>query len=360
MRHITFILALVGLATTQENIPLNQYAMIMSHDAATGYLKGGLLHPVNNWAKTQGGAKDATQAISLFDQLECGTRAFDLRPEVFDGFLGMHHGSVFINHSFSVSVQEIISWLAGHPDELVVVDIFDCKGPDCWEMTVSTLSKLNLAVLPNCSCLDGATVGSIKSSSRLPSGGSLLLLNSCMVDNYDPSIKCYGTTTHSQLFNSPHFEDMSVAFSRLMSASNYSKRGADLNVPVGMFILNSSKIDFSCYGSWRNVSLQMIDQYIKKITSSPPPVGALWMTQGHWQYDEASIEAGLAHFSSIVDDEMLSNLNEILVTSVDANEMEYLNLLEVDFVCDRGPKLLQAVQAHNQRTALKISNKNNE
>ena len=32
--------------------PINQWPMIMTHDAATTYLKGGFGHIINNWAKT--------------------------------------------------------------------------------------------------------------------------------------------------------------------------------------------------------------------------------------------------------------------------------------------------------------------
>jgi len=43
----------VGLGMKNvETTPLNEWPMIMTHDAATTYLKGGLAHQVNNWAKT--------------------------------------------------------------------------------------------------------------------------------------------------------------------------------------------------------------------------------------------------------------------------------------------------------------------
>ena len=52
--------------------------MIMSHDAASTYLKGGATHPINNWTKTQ--PDGGPSAL-----LDCGTRAFDWRPEIIDG-----------------------------------------------------------------------------------------------------------------------------------------------------------------------------------------------------------------------------------------------------------------------------------
>ena len=43
-----------GLATSAAALdpaatPLNAWPMIMAHDAATTYLQGGVLHPVNTW-----------------------------------------------------------------------------------------------------------------------------------------------------------------------------------------------------------------------------------------------------------------------------------------------------------------------
>ena len=57
---------------------VNEWPMIMVHDAATSYLKGGTLHQINDWAKTQvdGGAQG---------ELNCGARAFDWRPSLGSG-----------------------------------------------------------------------------------------------------------------------------------------------------------------------------------------------------------------------------------------------------------------------------------
>jgi hypothetical protein len=64
-------LAMKDIHTT----PLNEWPMIMTHDAATTYLKGGGIHQINNWTKTQPDGGPA-------GQLNCGARAFDWRPLV--------------------------------------------------------------------------------------------------------------------------------------------------------------------------------------------------------------------------------------------------------------------------------------
>ena len=56
--------------------------MIMSHDAASGYLNRE--HVVADWTDTQG--------ATLSEQLDCGSRSFDYRPYYKDGELFAHHG----------------------------------------------------------------------------------------------------------------------------------------------------------------------------------------------------------------------------------------------------------------------------
>ena len=57
-------------AKDPSTTPINEWPMIMAHDAATTYLKGGLLHQIYDWTKTQpdGGATGL---------LNCGARSFD-------------------------------------------------------------------------------------------------------------------------------------------------------------------------------------------------------------------------------------------------------------------------------------------
>eukprot|EP01050_Picozoa_sp_SAG11_P002426 SAG11_NODE_123_length_15805_cov_15.133261_7_plen_137_part_00 len=68
-------------AKDPETTPLNEWPMVMCHDAATTYLKTG---PVNKWYKTQmdGGVRQ---------ELVCGARSFDWRPAVVGDTVYMHH-----------------------------------------------------------------------------------------------------------------------------------------------------------------------------------------------------------------------------------------------------------------------------
>jgi hypothetical protein len=80
-----FFLSFVFSSRDISDIPLNQWPMVMSHDAATGYLKMNVLNAeVYKWT--------ITQTANASGQLDCGTRAFDWRPAVNKGKLVMHHG----------------------------------------------------------------------------------------------------------------------------------------------------------------------------------------------------------------------------------------------------------------------------
>ena len=64
----------VLLNLINDDIPINEYPFIMSHDAGTGYIEYNSL--LSNWSKTQSGG--------LYSQLECGVRSFDIRPKIID------------------------------------------------------------------------------------------------------------------------------------------------------------------------------------------------------------------------------------------------------------------------------------
>ena len=69
------------------------------------------------WTQTQPGGLSA--------QLDCGARAFDARPAVdrLTGHLVWHHGGVIVPHNFSASLEEVVSWCAAHPTELVLMTV---------------------------------------------------------------------------------------------------------------------------------------------------------------------------------------------------------------------------------------------
>ena len=65
-----FLLFDIALATNNDNTPFNQLPLLMSHDAASGYLQRDKV--VADWT--------ITQSDGLVEQMECGSRSFDYRP----------------------------------------------------------------------------------------------------------------------------------------------------------------------------------------------------------------------------------------------------------------------------------------
>jgi len=64
---------------------------------------------------------------------------------------------------------------------------------DFFDQAVSSLlQELGVVFVTNCSSLKDLTVQDASKLSRLSSGGSLLAINSCWQENYDPSIACSG------------------------------------------------------------------------------------------------------------------------------------------------------------------------
>jgi hypothetical protein len=70
----------------------------------------------------------------------------------------------------------------------------------------------------------------------------------------------------------------------------------------------------------------------------------LWMAQGHWQSTAVSISLGTLHNSSVLLDESRSGANEWILESIYQRKFDYLNLLELDNVCNHGLEIYQAIQ----------------
>ena len=143
--------------------------MVAAHDAATSYLKPGL---VNQWAKTQ-----SSGGISAM--LNCGARFFDWRPKLkSDGSLIMHHGPINVDYQMSKVLNELTLWLRNRTDSpeknFVVLGITDCDGgPACMRATRNELEHHNITFLSDCAMLSNLTVASAMSLS--PTGPILRL-----------------------------------------------------------------------------------------------------------------------------------------------------------------------------------------
>ena len=183
------------------SVKLNEYAILMSHDAATGYMQRD--HVVADWA--------ITQSVDLIGQLDCGARSFDYRPYYYNGTLFAHHGNrinviilimssnclIFIGgvkvpHLMSNSLDEVMSWGAANPSEFVMFYISACDGDGgCMDASKSLVLSKNMYAITDCSELTSLTVEEVYSRSLLANGGHVFALFDCVSEEYDPSIECY-------------------------------------------------------------------------------------------------------------------------------------------------------------------------
>jgi len=101
-----------------DDLLLSEAGFLLSHDAATGYLKktSGLLTngATNLYAKNQIG--------DVYQQLDDGARALDVRPKMLtNGTIVLHHGPLPIATTLERLVSDARRWAVDNPDELVLI-----------------------------------------------------------------------------------------------------------------------------------------------------------------------------------------------------------------------------------------------
>lgn len=118
------------------NLKLSEASFIMSHNSATGYLNArnnndGNISYVIPGAKTAAvnrvlGLYGKTQVGSVYDQLNNGARALDLRPKIYaNNSIGFHHGDLIDVPLASIDletlIQQVKKWCRDNPKELVLI-----------------------------------------------------------------------------------------------------------------------------------------------------------------------------------------------------------------------------------------------
>lgn len=205
---------------------LNEYPLIMSHDAATGYMARD--HIVAKWAMTQ--------SVGLVEQLNCGSRGFDYRPYLHEGILFAHHGGVKIAKPMKDSVLDVMSWCHENPQEFVLFYANSCDGDEgCQQATIDLLRSLGVYTITDCHEFQALTYDQAMMKASLEGGGSLLGVYDCILEEYDPEVNCYGK-------------------------------------------------DFACYASWPKESTEIpwnkMKSYLDLTTAEVPTTdGRLWMAQ---------------------------------------------------------------------------------
>lgn len=324
---------------------LTQTPMIITHDAASGYLGGGL---TNAWTDTQG--------ANLVQQLDCGARAFDARPEMHRSYgLIWHHGSVIIQYPFKRSVEDIIGWCARNPSELVLLPISECDGDGCMAAVIEVLASMRVKIVDDCGALKGLTYGDAKRFAALPGGGALLAVlgptppsgQACSNGNYDSSLTCVDSLSDKVLESCGNTTGMHTLDSAVVDACTSHLAAGAPSVALG-------RRSFDCWKSSgkSQIAVDRLLSYLDRVSAGGLSDGMFTQAQALWQESATSVIVGTWRHSSLVKDEVNSGINQIIVAAVRSGRWSNINLLEVNNVCDEGPQLLEALRNNLRPTLL--------
>ena len=259
--------------------------------------------------------------------LECGARSFDWRPHLLkNGTLVMHHSVDIIDHSMSDAMDEILEWsgkrsLDKNANDLVVLGINDCTSDakeDCLDAVSKLLAEKNISYVGNCSFVAWAheTVTSAIERYALPPkghGAPVMAINSCWNMDYTcPECACTG-------FGS--------------KGARSTQGGAP------------DHIEYTCYtdSPTKAFPLNRMFGYLQKtIDNGPPSSGMFYSLQALWEETADSVIVGGLHGSSLLDDEVKSGFNHLLVERMQNGKMNVTsaNFLEINNVCHGGQELI--------------------
>eukprot|EP00946_MAST-07B_sp_MAST-7B-sp1_P002538 g2538.t1 len=316
-----FLLPLLYRASHAAKDPnttlIHEWPMLMAHDAATTYLKSGLFHPVDTWAKTQ-------PSGGLPQLLKCGARAFDWRPILLsNGTLAMHHGLDIIEKSMEAAIDEMLAWADAQnatAENLIVLGVTDCTCQDkhanpctCQREANAFLRSKSIPYLTAVDLQRGVTVSdAVKLGARSGAGASAVAISS-WVENYESRVTCSGYL------------------------KNNLKSSPEAHLP---------KL-YTCYADspTKALPLNRMYDYITNVTKrGPNSARSLSTVQALWQEDAASVAIGALHGSSLLKDEVKSELNSILTQRIKDRiwNVSQIGIIEVNNICDGGLDLLTA------------------
>ncbi|KAK3252162.1 hypothetical protein CYMTET_38529 [Cymbomonas tetramitiformis] len=358
-----------------STIPLNEWPMIMCHDAATTYLNKSLLSAeVYDWTITQ------PEKVGVEGLLSCGARGFDWRPLLTDSELYMHHGSIPVKYPMALAVREMVEWSNANPnpEDLVVLGVTACSGDGCADAAKKVLKDAGVSFINDCSVLKDFTVADALQKGQLQGGGHLLATFDCWQGNYVPANTCsgYDTSKERSLMDGkstfpciPADVDPAAPFAELMPSQRHElfecsralrqrTEGAQSAHFFGSArsLLSSSPQTqaegipkpYTCYtdSSTKELPVNRMMAYLQKVADEGPPAdGRLYTYQALWQEDASSVVLGILHGSSLLEDEERSGLNSLVTAQVLRGSYPSINFMEVNNVCDGGLDLLAALRS---------------
>jgi hypothetical protein len=359
------------LPEQNPNLLLSEASFLLSHDAATGYM-------TRSMRSKSGLARRYTQTqvtgsrTSFYDQLDDGARALDLRPLLLqNGTIVFQHGIIRIdNVDIYTAMEHVLQWCHDNPSELVLL-------------------------LPSHFAYESASTVSF--SSRTTGGSSTVEDDDAIIDDevlaYYENMADYNDNNNAD-GNSGQavFDALSRAFVALgipvyectevyqwtvqeaMAAAALDGGGyvMALMSSTGMSCAKENWIAneiVTCYPPggnknnkkttcttsdvpWHSLQSYLLQSANNDATSSDNKLGPpadlyqtpLFEIQALWQIDTHAVLAGMAHWSSILNDNRQSRLNEKVMRMVYDDSFQSISLLAVDNIAMHGNALTSVLR----------------
>lgn len=306
-----------------SSLLLSSASFLMSHDAATGYIKrtslsgGGV---IASYGKNQVG--------TAYDQLNNGARALDLRPKYLNnGTVIFHHGMVNIPVTLEQLVSDVVRWCGENDDELVLLlaselgyesseDEYSDDNPAITAIA-SVYSALGVSYV-HCNDLYGLTVEETMEIAALSSGGYLLALD--------------GQDRYASFCGKSNWVESQLVTCYPLAEEKCTK--GKNTVPMGYlreYVKASANNDETDDSSTLGPPADLYNKPFNEI-------------QALWQVTVASATAGLAHLSTILNDNIKSKVNEEMVDMIYDGEFQAISLFAVDNVSLNGNALLSVLR----------------
>jgi hypothetical protein len=320
-----------------KDLLLSSASFLMSHDAATGYIKrtslagGGM---TASYAKNQVG--------TVYDQLNDGARALDLRPKYLaNGTVVFHHGSANLPVTLEQLVSDAVKWCGENENELVLLFNselgYESKDDeynnykDAIDAMATVFSKFGVAYL-HCNDVYGLTVAETMQLAALPSGGYLVALDGhnqyasfCGKMNWveDKLVTCY-PQGDQKCTNARESKPITQLKEYILASAN-----------------NEATDDYYTLGPPAN----LYDYPFNEI-------------QAMWQVSTSSAAVGLAHLSTLLQDNVHSKINEEMVQMIYNGEFQAISLFAVDNVALHGNALLSVLRNTCGQSGIDVCGRN--
>jgi len=359
------------LPPLNEELLLSEASFLLSHNAATGYISRNSLSKTGlSWRYSQ------NQVGSVYQQLRDGARALDVRPLLLrNGTVLMQHGAIRIPVTLQELMRDAQRWCQENPEELVLVlpSHFAYETAAAYTFRTNknddTITDDDGAYFDyqdgesyNDNEDDNADDGDQQSVTDMVSSIASVL-NGLGISYYECSdvyqLTVAETMELASLGNNKGY--LLVLDSHDYYGTSCGKENWIESQAVTCYPNNNTLPCTKSDQPWYNLRDYMLASANNAATDSSSTLGPpanlynkpFNEIQALWQVDTAAAVAGMAHLSSILQDNQQSRLNERVLNLVYNGAFNAVSLLAVDNVARNGNALTsvlrnQCGQQHQQ------------